>query len=373
MQGIDDSERDHLLWLSSSGQEGRRAHFAGEDLRGVSFAGRQLSQANFRGAQLEGADFSGADITFADFTEAQMQAVVMKDVQAHGAVFKMTHAQRMRIASSDFSNSNWHGADAQNAVFEAVQWADAEFREATLDNSQWRDCACVRMGARAASMQHVVLQRVDFEQADLRELRGAHAQFEDVVFKDTECRGASFDAAQFLRTDVAHARELAPEWQSLARGSLEAALEKERAQLAQEKTQVLRDKEATEKLKAEVELVRADIRTAQQQVDQQMLDVKARAASLDGQSERLVIAGGMCKRYSRPLMIIAALWCIVSSMIITVILYQISLVGFDKLKLLEIGVVAGAVVALLLMHSLSAMFVFKAGRALDEVSPAAPE
>lgn len=282
----------------------------------------------------------------------------MQGTHAHGAVFKMSHAHGLRLVSADMSATNWHGADIQHAQIDAVQWADAVLREMQGDGSQWNHCACPRANLRGTSLQHSQWKHSSLAEADLRELRAASATFEDVDVRDAECRGADFSHATFLRTDVAHARELAPEWHALARGSLEAALENERSELR-------REKESAERLRLELESERQQMRALQQQTDERTVQMRTKEDALEAREAHVLMAWAACKRYSKPLMLVAALWCVISSMILTVILYQISMLGPQNLKMLEVGVVAFAVLVLLAMHCVSAMLVFKAGRAMD--------
>ena len=57
----------HVLWLDSDGEQGRRA-----DLEGANLREAKLRGANLREADLEGADLSGAQLEGADLSGAQL-------------------------------------------------------------------------------------------------------------------------------------------------------------------------------------------------------------------------------------------------------------------------------------------------------------
>ena len=67
----------HVLWLDSDGEQGRRAYLWGANLTraylyGANLNGANLSRADLRGADLRGADLEGADLEGADLTGADL-------------------------------------------------------------------------------------------------------------------------------------------------------------------------------------------------------------------------------------------------------------------------------------------------------------
>jgi uncharacterized protein YjbI with pentapeptide repeats len=344
MQQLDDIEREHQLWLSSGGEQGSRAHFAGDMLEGISFAGRQLSYANFRGAALTSADFSTADVSHADFSEAVLQQAIFANSRVYGAMFTMVQAQAVHITTSDMSGTSWQGARLDNAQMVGVQFSDAILRDIQAVGSHWQQCDCTRVMLRGALLANSVWENTSLANADFREI-GAHAaRFDGVIFAQTECRGADFSAASFANVDLSEAIELAPQWHALAFRSIETAL-------AQVREQLRIEKEAAVLLQSALlaERARMDNVTA----------VEARQSAVESRFSDLA---SECKKYGTPLMALAALWCIIASMLFTIAIYQVCLVGADKLNMQEILVVLGLILFLLMMHIASAILVYKASR-----------
>jgi uncharacterized protein YjbI with pentapeptide repeats len=349
MQQLDDIEREHQLWLSSAGEQGSRAHFAGDMLEGINFAGRQLAYANFRGAVLTSADFSNADITHADFTEAVLQQAIFTNSRVYGAMFTMAQAQAMRITTSDMSGTNWQGAHLENAQLIGVQFSDAILRDIQASGSHWQQCDCTRVMLRGAILTNSIWEQTSLAYADFREI-GAHtARFDGVIFTYTECRGADFSAASFANVDLSEAIELAPQWHALAFRSVETALAQVREQLRVEK-------EAAALLQSALLAERA-----------RMDNVTAVEARQSATESRFSTIAQQYKRYTTPLMALAALWCIIASMLFTIVIYQVCLMGADNLNMQEILVVLGLIVLLLMMHVTSAVMVYKASRAASSV------
>ena len=154
--------KDHQLWLSSGGKEGKQAVFTGYDLSGLdsdyaearyvvppfweknlskidlsysnlsglSFRKVNLSQADFRGANLKNtrfywanlfeADFSGADISEANIEESSLVEVNLTKVN----LFKTS------IAYSDLKNANLQDANCQETNFQRTQLQGANLHGA---------------------------------------------------------------------------------------------------------------------------------------------------------------------------------------------------------------------------------------------------
>ena len=62
----------HLLWIRTDGEEGKRANLTGADLSGADLSGANLTRANLTGADLYGANLTRANLTRADLSGADL-------------------------------------------------------------------------------------------------------------------------------------------------------------------------------------------------------------------------------------------------------------------------------------------------------------
>lgn len=351
---IDETVQEHQIWLSSGGQEGKRAYFAGENRQNADFSHRKLSRANFRGCDLTGADFSHTDITQADFTDAILDKAIFKATRCSGAIFKHSRAHGLSCVQSDISATNWQGADLSYAYIEASQCARAQFREAVMAESRWQYAACVGVDLRGAQIDKSQWIDSDLSDADLRDCSGRDMLFERMQMIRSFCRNADLSGAQFIETDVSHALDLAPEWRALVKDSAAAKFEQERAQI--------------EQLRAEVERARTSLDSAQHQLTQDQNQIAEMKSEIMAREQALLQAVKACQPYAKRLLMISALWCVITAALATVILYQISIIGVDRLNLVEIAIVVAITLVLLGLHVASARITFKAGRLFERLS-----
>lgn len=363
MADLTDIVRDHALWLDSGGQDGRRAHFAGESLEGQDFTGLRLTQANFRGANLTRANFTKADVMQADFSDAVLAAASFQSTQAAGAVFKGVQARGMRITESDLSHSVWHGADASEAELYAGQFMQAELRDAVLDRSQWRLCQCHATSFRGAHMAEVRLMECDLGEADLRDARVIQSHFSQVQLAGAECRNVDLTGSQFEQTDLLHTKELDPHWHQLARGNMEALIAAERATL-------VRDREKLAEERKGFEAERAAVAAEKERLQGMLSEIDAGRQALSERGEALVRATEIARPVAKTLMTIAGIWFAVAAMVAVVILYQVSRIGVERLRMAEIGAVLLATILLLFLHISSGRMTYQVARMLERVKGA---
>jgi uncharacterized protein in mobD 3'region len=213
--------KDHQLWLSSGGKEGKQAVFTGYDLRGLDsdyreagyidppfwkkrlskidlsnsnlsglyFRGVDLVQANFCGANLRNAkfdqailykaDFSGADIseayiegsslkqanlTKADLSKTYIAYSYLEDANLQDANCQETNFQRTQLQGANLYGANFYGARFVATTIEENQFIHIRFPE-SIESPYW-DTGLVSLQAQIAESENKIRQlEKELEQA----------------------------------------------------------------------------------------------------------------------------------------------------------------------------------------------------------------
>ena len=61
-QELVDILEEHLLWIDSSGEEGKKADLSAKNLKRLNLRGADLSEADLRGVDLEGVDLEDCQV-----------------------------------------------------------------------------------------------------------------------------------------------------------------------------------------------------------------------------------------------------------------------------------------------------------------------
>jgi uncharacterized protein YjbI with pentapeptide repeats len=148
--------------------------YYGADLRGADLAGVRLTHFSLRGAILDGADLSGAR-----FVRVDLSGASLREANLEHATFYQVSATKTSLAGARCVESVWRQADLTGADCTGTQW-----REAFVD--------------------HSLLERADFSDADLTWLRlidcnCAEASFRGAAFEHANTAGSRFTGALFER------------------------------------------------------------------------------------------------------------------------------------------------------------------------------
>ena len=154
--------KDHHLWLSSGGKEGKQAVFTGYDLSsldsdyaearyivppfweknlskidlsysnlsGLYFREVNLSQADFRGANLKNAHFYQATLYKADFSGADISEAYIEESSLNQANLTKTDLSKTRIAYSHLEDANLQDANCRETNFQRAQLRGANLHGA---------------------------------------------------------------------------------------------------------------------------------------------------------------------------------------------------------------------------------------------------
>lgn len=170
--------KDHQLWLSSNGKEGKQAVFTGYDLssldsdyategyivppfwekslskidlsysnlNGLSFREVNLSQANFRGANLKNTHFYLANLCDTDFSDADISEAIIEEsslVQANltkANLFKtsITHSylENATLQDANCQKTNFQHTKLQGTSLYGTNFCGANFLGATIEENQ---------------------------------------------------------------------------------------------------------------------------------------------------------------------------------------------------------------------------------------------
>ena len=117
----------HELWVTSRGEDGKRAMLRGADLSARDFTEAQLTSADLRGADLSSCDLTGAQLHGADLREADMVGARLSG--SNLAVSRLRHA---RLVGCSVDGANLKGADVAGADLSGSTFADADLTGANL-------------------------------------------------------------------------------------------------------------------------------------------------------------------------------------------------------------------------------------------------
>ncbi|MBO4812556.1 pentapeptide repeat-containing protein [Candidatus Saccharibacteria bacterium] len=126
--------KDHELWLSSSGREGQRADFTGQDLKGVKFPFKNLKMAIFRDADLTGADLYGAILRTADFTGAILRYANLGIAKMEWVIIENADLREARLFQTTLNFASLKGSDLRGADFSGASLSYCDLRGITVES-----------------------------------------------------------------------------------------------------------------------------------------------------------------------------------------------------------------------------------------------
>lgn len=333
----------HLLWLETDGQEGKRANFRGLDLSGEEFPAVQLSQASFRNAILDGAHFNGTLLEEADFSEAHCHDTVFENCIMLRALFSRGDLQGAKFRHCHIEKGNFLQAKAPTVHFHDCHLLAANFREAVLSGADIARSELHQATLRSVVMQQARIKDSTLAEADCREADFTNTQCHNVIWKDATCKNAKFEGVLLDHTDLSQAVDLAPS----ALGHTEKTVKQ---QLDEQKKELQRE---TKRLEA----LRSELRSERQNLDQVW-------TSLNRDKEHWGKTGEEITQYARRLRAISAGWFMVTAVLGTIIAYQVSRLGLGSLNVLEVSMVGGLAVFIMGLHIKAAIVSYRASARL---------
>jgi hypothetical protein len=134
---LDEVLKLHVLWLSSSGREGKKAILNSTNLSDLDLSRYNLKRANFHKANLNGANLNESFLKYVDLREANLQDAYLQDayldhVDLRGADLTGAFMQRSSFRNADFFLADLYGVDLQGAIY-----SDEDLRRAVNVNPKW--------------------------------------------------------------------------------------------------------------------------------------------------------------------------------------------------------------------------------------------
>ena len=200
----------HTLWLSTDGEEGRRANFRGADLTQIHFGKADLRAANFRSTNLHNCDLRGLTLDDADFSEADMRYVNLTEASCQQTNFNranLEHAYLHRISATEalFQQANCAYIDARNA-----QLTNANMRETTLLQANFSFAQLSGSNLRGANAEETIFTHADLSHADCNDAHFIGTTFIDTLLDKTSVRRAEFVDVSFSDSDFSNCKHLDP-------------------------------------------------------------------------------------------------------------------------------------------------------------------
>lgn len=311
----------HWLWLDSGGKEGKRAYFREADLTGCALAGLNLVQVNFRGADLRGVEMSGSVCDDADFT-----AVNLSDVIATGTSFRRANmlqvtAQRGQFSQGDFSQAKMSQCDFTQANFARSNLTEANLRESRFAQTDFSDTNLFGANLRSAQLKSAIFTDVLLDEADCREAQFVDTRFVRVSMIDSEFRGTSFQNVAFVETDITRAKDMDPTQQAALVKNQQQAIASSQAELEARVVEVTQNRSKL----------------------QEWVDI------LDSYHDEERRVQEMLVKMASRIKYFTALWFIVVAVAAAITALLAMNIPYQKLKMVEIGLVFGVMGAILLL------------------------
>lgn len=352
-QSVEDIAHAHLLWIQSAGQQGKRANFRGADLRGQRIQGLNFSQASFRNADMQGVQFVECNLEEADFAEADASMATFESCHLKLGNFSRAQLHQAKFFRCAMEKSVYLQAVLQGTSFELCNLREANFREATMPSAKFTSTEMQRCTMRSVHAVRAQFDYVRLDGIDGKEACFDYAKFTHVAWYGSQLRGASFENAQCIESDISVADEVD--------ATAVAAVEKTMAQLrAVEFKNVEKLKEDLETSKHALEQ-RTQILAAR---EKQVRDKEAQWRSWERD-----VSHGVERNRARAMILraVAACWWMVSAMIITLLVRQFYAVGLAGLNVLEVIVVLCAVMLTMALFISSAILTYRASSSLWRV------
>ena len=182
------------------------ADLANATVTGVRFAGARIGGAHLRGLALAKADFTGVTGLYADFTGADLSAAVFREARLDKPDFTAVRAAGADFSGAVLTKADFGGAVCHGAIFDDASLPNLRAREA----ADFTGARLHRVRADDASWMTSILDRTDFQDADLRRadfseclLDGTNfdrCDLANAVFVDSKLHAAALTDANLLRT-----------------------------------------------------------------------------------------------------------------------------------------------------------------------------
>ncbi len=326
-------QREHVLWLRSGGQDGKRMHCRDADLTGCLLAGVDLSGANLRGCYLRGMDLSKTIFQDVDLTEADLSEATLRGVVLHQATLNNVQAGKAVFAGADMSFVSAMNANFVQADMQDTQLVQTNLREANFSGALMMRANLSQANMRGVEMTDANLSGANLEHADLRNGICYRTLFDNARVHGTFLKGTALDGVNFVKTDFSEAIDLSEEY---------------RMQAFQQQQEMIEVK------KAEVEQARRELEQREGVVLKEKQEVESRTnlfASLGEVEDELAKEFEVITQRGQ---ILTGVWAVMILLFAIGMAVLASSVPPEKLKLVELTVVFGVMLLVLVLFGASA-------------------
>ncbi len=166
--------KDHQLWLSSGGKEGKQAVFTGYDLSGLD------------------ADYAKAGYIVPPFWKKRLSKIDLSNSNLSGLYFR----------GVDLVQANFCGANLRNAKFDQVILYKADFSGADISEAYIEGSSLKQANLTKADLSKTYIAYSDLRESNLQDANCQETNFQRTQLQGANLHGADFYGARFVATTI---------------------------------------------------------------------------------------------------------------------------------------------------------------------------
>jgi len=166
--------KDHQLWLSSGGKEGKQAVFTGYDLSGLD------------------ADYAKAGYIVPPFWKKRLSKIDLSNSNLSGLYFR----------GVDLVQANFCGANLRNAKFDQVILYKADFSGADISEAYIEGSSLKQANLTKADLSKTYIAYSDLRESNLQDANCQETNFQRTQLQGANLYGANFYGARFVATTI---------------------------------------------------------------------------------------------------------------------------------------------------------------------------
>ena len=176
---------EHLQWLRTEGQAGRKADLSNADLRQAELDRVDLRQADLHGADLRGARFAtefrsqgdrpGVNLSQADLHEANLAEAYLIDVDLSGANLAQANLSGAHLTKANLGEADLSGADLSDADLISADLSGARLSGADLTGAYFIHANLSGANLSGAKIEEADLDQIKLDEAQIRQVMGMEA------------------------------------------------------------------------------------------------------------------------------------------------------------------------------------------------------
>ena len=166
--------KDHQLWLSSGGKEGKQAVFTGYDLSGLD------------------SDYAEARYIVPPFWEKDLSKIDLSYSNLSGLYFREVN----------LSHADFRGANLKNTHFYWATLFDADFSGADISEANIEESSLVQANLTKANLSKTYIAYSYLEDANLQDANCQETNFQRTQLQGANLYGANFYGARFVATTI---------------------------------------------------------------------------------------------------------------------------------------------------------------------------